>query len=104
MKKMATLAWIAAITVAALGLFHVKYQVQRLEGDLTGLQREIEGHQEAIHVLKAEWSFLNRPERIAALAARHLGLGPMTADRFAPVAELPRRPADPAPGGAETKP
>ena len=103
MKKMATLAWIAAIAVAALGLFHVKYQVQRLESDLTQIQREIQDQQEAIHVLKAEWSFLNRPARIADLATRHLGLEPMAADRFTPIGDLPRRAKDLKAASAEAR-
>ncbi len=91
MKRAAALAWLAAVALAALGLFHVKYEVQRLEKELGQEQRLILEHREAIHVLKAEWSFLNQPTRISKLAARHLGLAPMSSQQIVRVQELPLR-------------
>lgn len=53
-------------------LFSVKYQVQDLEEDRVFLIKEIKNEQRAIHVLNAEWSYLNDPARIGALAEQHL--------------------------------
>ena len=57
-----------------LTLFVVKYQVQDLESVLVGYNNKIIEDQEAIHVLKAEWSHLNQPSRLRKLAKRHLGM------------------------------
>jgi cell division protein FtsL len=91
MKKVAALTWLTAIAIAALGLFHVKYEVQRLEKDLSQEQQLILEHREAIHVLKAEWSFLNQPTRISELAVRHLGLAPMIGEQVVQLEVLPER-------------
>ncbi len=93
MKRAAACAWLLAVALAALGLFHVKYEVQRLEMELSHEQGLILEHREAIHVLKAEWSFLNQPTRISKLAARHLGLAPMSSRQIVQVQELPLRQA-----------
>ena len=79
MNKFAALVWLTAVAIAALGLYHMKYEVQRLEADLGIEHQSILKHQEAIHILKAEWSYLNQPARISDLAKRHLGLAPLTA-------------------------
>lgn len=57
-----------------LTLFVVKYQVQELEGVLVEYNSKITKNQEAIHVLKAEWSHLNQPARLRQLAKRYLGM------------------------------
>ena len=46
----------------------------------------------AIHVLEAEWSYLNRPERISLLAERFLALAPLSADHVVSINDLPQRP------------
>ncbi len=100
MKRIAACAWLLAIAVATLGLFHIKHLVQGQETELSSAQESILEHQEAIHVLKAEWSFLNQPKRISELAVRHLDMAPLTAARVVEIADLPVRGAarDQAPG------
>ncbi len=80
--------------VLSLALFALKYQVQDLEDELVKLNRTIFADQEAIHVLKAEWSHLNDPRRLRSLARRHLGMKPVTPDQLATIADLPPRPPD----------
>ena len=66
---------IALLAVSlSLTLFTVKYQVQDMEDRLIGLNRSITDDRQAIHVLKAEWSYLNEPSRLRILAERYLGL------------------------------
>jgi len=91
MSRIAVLVWLAAIMVAALGLFHVKYEVQRLEEELGLEQQSILERQEAIHILKAEWSYLNQPARLSDLAKRHLGLAPMVGTQVVRLDDLPQR-------------
>ena len=71
--------------------FNVKYQVQDLEHELTALNRKIVEDQQAIHVLRAEWSHLNEPARLRGLAQRHLGLGPVATEQIATPAGLSAR-------------
>ena len=66
---------IALLAVSlSLTMFMVKYQVQDMEDQLLGLNRSITDDRQAIHVLKAEWSYLNEPSRLKILAERYLGM------------------------------
>lgn len=77
MIRPAALLWIGASVIVAIALFLIVYRVKGLEKELTALNQEAVVREEAIHVLKAEWSFLNRPDRLAELAQRHLALQPV---------------------------
>lgn len=81
-----------ALSAAAGGaLFHVSYEVSALEEELAQLNRQISDDREAIHVLRAEWSFLNQPARIEELSRRYLDLVPLTGDQFATPDSVPVR-------------
>jgi hypothetical protein len=58
----------------SLTLFVVKYQVQDIEAELVEYNRALTDDRQAIHVLKAEWSFLNQPARLRPLAERYLDM------------------------------
>lgn len=89
MPHRTTLIAILASAVIGIALFALKYQVRDLENELTGINRQIIAHREAIHVLNAEWSYLNEPERLTALSKRFLQLQPTTSDRIGSFASLP---------------
>ena len=72
--RQTTVLFVLLAGALSLALFSVKYQVQDLEGELVDLNRSIKVEQQAVRVLKAEWSHLNNPERLRGLAERHLGL------------------------------
>lgn len=103
MKRFIILCWIAAGSVTALILFQIKQEVRVLEDEIAAVQRKILKDQEAVHVLEAEWSYLNAPARIAQLAERHLGLAPIPAERIVGFDDLPLpgQPEEDAPGVAE---
>lgn len=82
MKPATTILWFALVGVMASGLFQLKYAVQEREDELTRLNRDLIASEQAVHVLHAEWSYLNRPDRIAGLAARHLDLAPMAPEQI----------------------
>ena len=89
------LLFIVAIAAGAAGfLFQVKYRVQDLERELARLNDQILADRESVHVLKTEWSYLNQPERISALAQRHLEMEPMEPLQVAFFDILPPRPED----------
>ena len=57
---------------ASLGLYQIKYKIQSLNEDLAGIQDAVRIEQDAIHVLEAEWAYLNRPQRLAQLSGKYL--------------------------------
>lgn len=89
MKGRATLFWIVLVGALGFGLFHVKYKVQTLEDDLRRVNADILREQEQLHVLHAEWAYLNEPRRLEALNERHLGLEPLAADHVTTLEGLP---------------
>ncbi len=94
MIRAATALWIALAGAVGFGLFHLKHQVHALDEDLLRLNRQIAAEHQTIHVLKAEWSYVNQPQRLEALAHRHLDLTPMKPRQLMRIAELPSRPAE----------
>ncbi len=100
MNRVAGLLFFLTATGAALFLFPIKQAVREMEEELRIVHRDILRHQEAIRVLRTEWSYLNQPARIADLAGRHLDLRPLTARQFVRLDDLPPRAAQPAPSEA----
>lgn len=78
MIRLGVLMWVWLIAGAAGVLFHVSYDVTSLEDDLSALNRDIVREQEAIRVLRAEWSYLNQPERLRNLAEELTNLVPIS--------------------------
>ena len=78
----------AVLTVV---LFSLEYQVRRLEDELAVLDRSIVIESQAIHVLKAEWSYLNDPWRLRRLAEHFLNLSPVRPEQVGSLADLPQR-------------
>lgn len=95
MMRGTTLLWGALAIACGIALFLVKYEVQNLEDELRQVQREVRADRETIHILEAEWTYLNDPERLARLAERVLGLQPVTPEQVVTVAALPERPEPP---------
>ena len=89
MIRRSTVFWTVLLVAVATGLYVLKNRVHDLEDRLQRLNREIIAEQEAIHVLKAEWAYLNQPARLDDLARRHLGLVPESAKQVIDLADLP---------------
>ncbi len=93
MSGPAAVVWAILIGAMAFGLVQIKLAVQPAEEEFARLSRDLLTTEEAIHVLRAEWSYLNRPDRLAELADRHLALGPMTPAQVGAIELLPSRSA-----------
>jgi len=83
MIRQGFLFWVLLVGGAGVALFLMKYEVQAREERLARINAEIIRTQEAIQVLRAEWSYLNRPDRLADLATRHLDLVPASGRQIA---------------------
>ena len=91
MIRISAIVWVVVLALLGIGLFQVKYNVQGKERDLREVRRQIEANYNAIHVLDAEWSYLNDPLRLADLTRRHTGLVPTTPGQIGDFASLPLR-------------
>lgn len=85
------IAGVAMIVAMAFWAYRMNYQTQERVGVVENLRQEIGREREAIAVLRAEWAFLNAPERLAKLAHLHRGslnLQPMAPEIFADLTEI----------------
>lgn len=64
------------LVALAYVIYEVKYESRALDAEIARLKKDIETERDAVTVLRAEWSLLNRPERIERLAEKHLKLAP----------------------------
>jgi len=83
-----TVLWTLLALVVGVALFTLKHEVQSLEEELAHINKDIYENEESIHVLKAEWSYLNDPQRVGALADRLLGMKPIKPDQLSSIEEL----------------
>lgn len=72
-KAMTVMLWVFAIGMGA-SLFWASGEVQKAEAEHYMLSKEISREQSRLHVLKAEWHYLNNPEYLEQMAARYLGV------------------------------
>lgn len=93
MIRLVTLMWLFLGLGGGIGLYLLKHEVQAMEANLAETRRQTFADHQAIHVLKAEWTYLNEPSRLKGLAERYLGMEPMSATQVAMIADLPRREA-----------
>ncbi len=88
MMRRTTVLFLFLAAALSLALFSLKYQVQDLEDEFVGLNGSILAERRTMHVLEAEWSYLNDPARLGALAARHLGLRPVDSEQLGTLGTL----------------
>jgi hypothetical protein len=87
----------AAVAATAFWAYRVNYAAQEALGRVQAVRAEIAAEREGLAILRADWAWLNAPERLARLVEAHapaLGLVPLAGDRYAELAELPPPPPD----------
>lgn len=93
------------LAVMALGFwaYRENYQTQAAIKEVAALQDEIGALREGLAIQRAEWAYLNRPDRLRELATvnfERLGLMPMEPGQFGTPTEI----AYPPPEAAEVTP
>ena len=86
-----------AVIGLAFWAYRENYATQTSLRRVEALQAEIGALQEAVHFQRAEWAYLNRPDRLRELAAisfDRLGLFPLEAAQFGQISQVafPRPP------------
>ena len=90
---------LAALVLAAADVYKIKYESTLEAERVAKLRGELRREQDAIANLRAEWSKLDRPDRLQELAKRHLTLKPVDVRQFDTLDKLPERPVELVPPG-----
>ena len=94
MMRILNILVIAALVSAAAYVYKIKFESTRQAERLAKVRMEIRQEQDAIASLRAEWSKLDTPSRIQALANRHLSLKAIDPRQFDTLRNLPEREPD----------
>ena len=76
MLRFVNICLVLGLVALAYVIYQVKYQARGLDAEIASIGKKIDEERDAIAVLRAEWSLLNRPERIERLAKKYLKLAP----------------------------
>lgn len=87
------LFFLSALAVIGTGYwaYHENYRTQDELDRVDALRRDIGEARERLAILRAEWAYLNRPDRLRDLAEMNysrLGLMPLRPDQFASVRDV----------------
>jgi hypothetical protein len=88
-----------ALVTSAAWVYKIKFDSTLKAERVAKLRGEIRKERDAIAALRAEWSQLERPDRLQPLAQRHLKLKPMETAQFDTFEKLPERPRPLVPPG-----
>ncbi|WVJ73344.1 cell division protein FtsL [Paracoccus marcusii] len=80
MRSLTCLACVLMLMGLAFWAYRENYATQAAIGEMSQVQRQIAGLREELGVLRAEWAFLNRPDRLRQLVDLNfdrLELGPV---------------------------
>lgn len=86
MKSFLMLAGMIMVMAVASWSYRVNYHTRDVMNHVAQLQRDISQERQKMAVLRAEWAYLNRPDRLLALSEEHfaeLRLMPLHPDHFA---------------------
>ncbi len=85
MRSMLYVTTFMAMIGLAFWAYHENYKTQAALGEMAQLQRDIGAARERLAVLRAEWAYQNRPDRLRDLADINfssLGLSPLRPEHF----------------------
>jgi cell division protein FtsL len=88
---------IGVLILAASFVYKIKFDATLQAETVAKLRGELRHERDAIALLRAEWTKLETPARLEALAKRHLNLRPVEPGQFDSLDRLPERPAPPEP-------
>jgi cell division protein FtsL len=91
MIKLLHVIAIGALVSSAFYAYTIKYETTLEAEQLQKIRMKAQRERDAIAVLKAEWQYLNRPDRVQALAERHLDLQPFSVTQVVRISDIPNR-------------
>ena len=91
MIKLLHVIAIGALVSSAVYAYSIKYETTLEAEQLQKVRAKAQRERDAIAVLKAEYQFLNRPDRLQMLADRHLDLQPFSVTQVVRMSDIPKR-------------
>lgn len=91
MRVVISVAALLLVMGLAFWAYRENYRTQAALDEMRAVQRDIAGLRESLGVLRAEWAYLNRPERLRELVDlnfNRLQLVPLQADQFIGVGHI----------------
>ena len=91
MRMLAFMVTVAGVIALAVWAYQENYRTQALVSETERLERQIGTAQARLAVLRAEWAYLNRPDRLRDLAEINyddLQLLPLRPDQFGSVEQV----------------
>lgn len=85
---------LAIALISGISLFVLKYQVKAEEKQLQTIYREILQNKREIHMLEAEWAYLNDPQRLQALVHSQTNWQTIGPKQIVILSDIPMRPAE----------
>ena len=104
MSRFINIALFLFVLLGAFWLYQVKHEAKEEERKIVSLEKQIADEKEALLLLKAEWSYLNRPDRLQQLSegfAKQLGLSEVQPYQIGSMDDLPERQQDPSEASGE---
>ena len=86
-----------AVIALAYWAYHENYRTQHAQSEAEDLQHQIALARQRLRVLNAEWTYLNRPDRLRELAEinfERLQLMPLQPYQFGPIDQVDYPPVD----------
>ncbi len=95
MVRTLNILFILAVVIGAGTVYEMKLAATKSAEKVADLKRQIDEERDAIRLLKAEWSLLNKPDRLQSLVERYndyLQLQPLGVKQIVTQEDLPARP------------
>ena len=84
---------ICALVGSSVYVYSVKYRTIWSSEQIVTMRHQIQRERDALALLRAEYAYLTRPERIQTLSSRQLDMQPLALDQIVKATDLP----EPAP-------
>lgn len=109
MLRIINVCLVIGLVVLAYFIYQVKYEARGLDHAIASVGKDIDAERDAVAVLRAEWSLLNRPDRIERLAKKYIHLEASAPRQIVTLERLTDRDfdrgrKDEAPANAKPKP
>lgn len=88
--KLSTILIVFTLVLVSIVSMYLKFQISEQRKEVGAMRQQILQEQESLHVLKAEWSYLNHPERLQKLARKFLRFDVTKSSRIITYSEIPK--------------